>query len=214
MTTQAQTQPKSVTVDAEGDSTMWGYRKQPDGTVIQVPQNPPVLLQQSLRAAVGPSVTVQNNAISGTSLGNRMDGTGGFVQPYATFAAANHADIVIENFALNDTNQYSVEQFQSYLTAFVQQSQQLGRIVVLEEPNPTNVEAFNQLVAQRVAVIDAVAQMYNVPVVKQWDYIQSLPNWQSLLSPDGIHPSDALYAIKAQREESVIAPLVKSLTGG
>jgi lysophospholipase L1-like esterase len=55
-----------------------------------------------------------------------------------------------------------------------------------------------------------VATQMNVPLVTQFDYIQSLPNWQSMLT-DGVHPGDQLYAIKAQREYDVIAPLVKSL---
>lgn len=189
---------------------MWGFRIE-NGKSFQVVGNPPALLQDSLQKQYGATITVQNNAISGSTIGNRMTGTGGFASPYATFAASDKTNIVIENFALNDTNHYDTAQFTSYLTDFVQQSKALGRIVVLEEPNPTASPDFNALIAERVAVINSVAQTYNVPVVKQWDYIQSLPNWQSLLAPDDTHPSDALYAIKAQREADVIAPIVKSL---
>lgn len=205
-------QPRPIVIDAEGDSTMWGFRAQ-NGIAVQVTANPPALLQAALQQQFGPLVKVQDNAIPGMTMANRLEGTAPYSMPYQTWAPSTHANIVIENFALNDdtvTNNESPEMFQNYLLQFVSDSQAAGEIVVLEEPNAcSNCPA---TLVNYVNVIDNVAQQMNLPIVKQYAYTMSLPNWQSMLV-DGIHPDDALYALKAQRELAVIAPIVQSLGG-
>lgn len=86
---------------------------------------------------------------------------------------------------------------------------QTGRTPILEEPNPvcnpiyTNLPAFVNIMRQ-------IAQQQGVTLIQQYDYIASLPNWQSMLV-DCIHPNDALYKIKGDREAAVLAPIVKSI---
>jgi lysophospholipase L1-like esterase len=206
-----QTEQKTVVIDAQGDSTMWGYQKI-NGVVGRTSAPVPALLQSALQAQYGSAVTVNDNAISGTTLGQRMNGQAGFT-PYAQEVTTYKANIVIENFAINDSltwNSESPADFQNYLVSFIAASQAAGRVVVLEEPNPMADPAYNAALALRVQVIDDVAKQMNLPLVKQFDYIQSLPNWKTLLT-DGVHPTDALYAIKAQRELDVVGPIVKSL---
>jgi lysophospholipase L1-like esterase len=206
----AKPQPKAIVIDAEGDSTMWGFRPV-NGGAVQVDGNPPALLQAALQQQFGPLVTVQNNAIPGMTMANRLEGTAPYSQPYSAWATSDHANIVIENFSLNDdtvTNNESPEMFQNYLVQFVSDSQAAGKTVVLEEPNACwNCPA---TLVNYVNVIDSVALQMNLPLVKQYDYTMSLPNWQSMLV-DGIHPNDALYALKAQREADVIGPIVQHL---
>jgi hypothetical protein len=61
-----------------------------------------------------------------------------------------------------------------------------------------------------VTVIDDVAQQRGVALIRQYAYIQTLPNWKAMLA-DGIHPTDALYAIKGQREAAVLGSIVAGL---
>lgn len=65
-------------------------------------------------------------------------------------------------------------------------------------------------VAAYVTVLRNVAQANQVTLIAQYDYIASLPNWQAMLT-DCLHPNDALYAIKAQREAAVLGPMVQAL---
>ncbi|MFL9928017.1 hypothetical protein P0D88_01810 [Paraburkholderia sp. RL18-103-BIB-C] len=58
--------------------------------------------------------------------------------------------------------------------------------------------------------MDNIAQQYNVPLVRQYDHITSLPNWQSHLS-GCFYPDEWLLNIKAQRQAAVLAPLVKTI---
>jgi lysophospholipase L1-like esterase len=76
---------------------------------------------------------------------------------------------------------------------------------VLEEPNPVCVghEALDEL----VAILNQVAREKAVPLVKQYDAIKALPNWQALLT-DCVHPGDELYAFKAAREAEALAQIL------
>jgi acyl-CoA thioesterase I len=201
---------------------MWGQQSNPVlGTAWQTPYNAPALLQQNLQSYVGTCVTVANNAVSGTDLGNRLFGTGndaGLAPPtYQAFLPTTSAQVVLENFALNDANpgnQWNEDPstFQWYLVVFITETVKAGKIPALEEPNPTSIAAWNAVLPTYVNVIDNVAAQYNVPLVKQYDYISSLPNWQSMLI-DGLHPTPALYELKASREATVVLPIVQALMG-
>jgi acyl-CoA thioesterase-1 len=205
-----QAAPKTVVIDAQGDSTMFGTEVI-NGQAVQTARNVPTLLQESLRQTYGSSVTVVNNGVSESTYPQRLQGIAPhYSQSLTDYLKTDSAQIVIGNWALNDAinnQEYSV--FTTYLVEFVNEVRAAGKIPVLEEPNPTTDPARSNLAAY-VYGINYVATQMNVPLVKQFDYIRSLPDWQSMLT-DGIHPSDQMYAIKAQREYDVIAPLVKTL---
>jgi hypothetical protein len=123
------------------------------------------------------------------------------------------SQIIVINWDINDANPNSGEtpaSFEADLLQFVQIAQAAGKVVVLEEPNPVCSTVYAAL-PQYVAVLDQVAAQLALPIVKQYDYIQSLPNWQSYLG-DCVHPADdRLYQIKAQREYAVLSPIVKGM---
>lgn len=206
---------KTVVIDAQGDSTMYGFQTSDNFQKSwQTANNPPALLQAQLQAQFGTVVTVINNGVPGATLGERMDGLAG-VTSYAQQIAAQTAQVVIVNFAINDANPGNAyhetpDQFRNYLIQFIATSQAAGRIVVLEEPNPVTDPTINAAIANMVQVTDQVALQMNLPLVKQYDYILSLPNWQTLLI-DGVHPTDALYEVKEQREADVVLPIVQKL---
>ncbi|WP_433705167.1 SGNH/GDSL hydrolase family protein [Paraburkholderia sacchari] len=66
--------------------------------------------------------------------------------------------------------------------------------------------------ASDVHALRQVAQQYNVPIVAKFDYLQTLPDWKTtLLSEDGVHPTDAGYEAIAEQEAKMLAPIVQSL---
>lgn len=199
--------PKTVVVSAEGDSTMFGLQVV-NGAAVQSSNNAPVELQKLLGSPV------INNGVSATTVCERLSGTVPYKTSLATEIASQDAQIYIGNWAINDSSGASdigepLATYQSCLVEFVTQVRAAGKVVVLEEPNPVVNPRFANL-PQYVAAIDYVATQMNVPLVRQYDYIQTLPNWQSMLT-DGVHPDDPLYLVKAQQEALVLAPIIKSL---
>ncbi|MBU9316521.1 SGNH/GDSL hydrolase family protein [Burkholderia multivorans] len=197
--------PRPVLIDAQGDSTTLGAERV--GTAYrQAPDNEPATVQAILQSKLGPTVTVENHGVSGSLISQRLNGTAPYTAPYVP----GPAQIVVANWALNEAFNPNIEtpdQFRQYLVQFVNDVRAAGKIVVLEEPNPSTQ---TMSLGPYVAAIDSVAIQLNVPVIKQYDYILSLPNWQSMLS-DGTHPTNELYKIKAQRQADVLEPIVRSL---
>ncbi|MEI7296585.1 SGNH/GDSL hydrolase family protein [Paraburkholderia tropica] len=203
---------KPVIIDAEGDSLIWGY----DGTAsngqyIQSPDNPPAIMQAALQDQLGGQITVQNNAIPGARVSQSIAGSSPYTVPFQTRIAQDQsAQIVLADYAINDSYDGSLTQYVSDLTWWVGAVRAAGKIPVLEEPNPVCSATYPNVAQFRAAMV-SVAQSQNVPLIQQWDYILSLPNWQSMLQSDCVHPTDALYKLKAQREAVALEPLVKSM---
>jgi len=197
-----------VQIAMYGDSTMAGATYVNGGYII-TKNNAPADLQIDLQATFGDGVTTKNYGESGTTLAELLDGTDLYTTPFATEITNNPANIIVENFAINDAAHDTPEQFKQNLITFIQLSQAAGKVVVLEEPNPqcdkmTGLQIYPNPLVQ---VIDDTAAEYNLALIKQYDAILAIPGWCSMLS-DGTHPDDALYAIKAQNEASVLAPLL------
>lgn len=205
------TQSKSVqtiTIDAEGDSTMWGLEKDASGQPFQTKNNAPAVLQSVLQGEFSARIVVNNNGVPSASVADSLNGTAPYYSGvFEKRLAVSLAQIVIENYAINDAQRVTTDQFYSNLTTWVERVRMAGKTPVLEEPNPITRPGLPEL-APYVEIIDQVASIQNVPVIRQFDYIQTLPNWQSMLN-DGVHPGDALYAIKAQREAQVLNAIVQ-----
>lgn len=204
-----------------GDSTMAGYTYPngpcgPDGTeacdpstAIVTPDNAPYNMALTLERE-GLSLTVSNNGENGAELADLIAGSQGYTQAWASVVPALHATIVVENFGINDAGRgiETPEVFGQYLSAWVDSVRANGMTPVLEEPNPVCRTGYENLPLY-VSQIDTIAAQKNVPLIGQYAYIQSLPNWQTLLS-DCVHPRPALYEIKGQREAQVVGPLLAS----
>lgn len=216
---QAAKAKQPVSILQLGDSTTWG-QSFTNGTYAQTPNASPVELQIALQLAYGPTVTVTNGGVGSSTLGSQINGTLPNTITLAQVLQGSAAQIVTLNFGINDSAPYGNEtptQFQAYLEQSIDAIRALGKTPVLEEPNPVgvptyagaNATTYSQL-ATYVAVIDAVAAEKNVALVQQYAYVQSLPDWQSMVT-DGVHPNDALYKIKAEREAAIIGPIVASM---
>lgn len=201
----ASTTPKPVLIDAQGDSTMCGY----NGLVCDLVAAPPAVLQGLLQAKLGPDVHVVNNGVPGATLSYDLYGFAGYYQaPIATRLSTSSAQIVIENFALNDAVHSIPSQYRIDLGLWVDTVRAMGKTPVLEEPNPATFDS--PVLDSLVAIIDDVAQEKGVALVQQYQYIKSLPNYKAMMV-DGVHPGPELYAIKAQREADVLLPIVEGL---
>lgn len=201
---------KAVAIDAEGDSLIWGYSgTDAAGNFIQSPNNPPAVMQSALQAQFGAGVTVQNNAITGSQVAQSLNGTSPYTVPFATRLATSQAKIVLADYAANDSVAASIDSYKADLATWIADVRAAGKVPVLEEPNPMCSSEFANLGAFRDAMV-SVAQSQNVLLITQYDYIASLPNWQSMLL-DCIHPDDDLYRIKGEREAAQLASLVHSL---
>lgn len=196
---------KVITIDAEGDSTFVGAHEI-NGTVFISENNPPALLQKKL----GGSATVINNGKGGADVTQALGGIAPrYVDTLATRLASDGAQIVISNFAINDSIRLSQEEYRNGLISWVNAVRNMGRLPILEEPNPTCASNITRL-DEYVGILRDVSAQQNVTLIAQYDYIKTLPNWQSMLW-DCIHPRDSMYEIKAQREYDVIAPIVVTL---
>lgn len=201
---------KPVIIDMEGDSLIWGYSYTTPAGFVQSPNNPPAVVQMLLQTALGPTFTTQNNAISGENVQDSLAGTGGYKIPFATRLATNPANIVLADYSLNDSVLLTQDQYRSGLVVWIAAVRAAGKTPVLEEPNPV-CSAMYPNAAQYRNILVATAAAQNVLLITQWDYVAALPNWQSTLQPDCIHPTDQLYALKAKREADQLQALVKSL---
>lgn len=204
----AQTAPqpvKPIVIDFEGDSTYYGTQVI-NGVTSRTANNPPALIQTML----GTAVTVTNSAAGGATIDMALNGT---APRYTTTLAARlkalKPKLVPSNFGINDSLHESEADYLNDLAVWIATVRAAGATPILEEPNPVCNNIAPNL-DQYVNDLRQVAAQQGVTLIAQYDYIKSLPNWQGMLT-DCVHPTDALYEIKAQREYDVLAPIVKSL---
>lgn len=200
-----------IVIDAEGDSTIYGYQKI-NGEFVQTANSAPVVLQKALRAKFGPTLTVENRGIGGADVKSSVHGLAPFYsQPLANRMSTEPAQIVLANYGINDSRPGNVSEaeYKLALEKWVDDVRAAGKTAVLEEPNPT-CDAKHLNLPSYVAIMRDVALSKQVVLIEQYDRIKSLPDWQSMLT-DCVHPKDGLYAIKAQREADVLVPLIKGM---
>jgi lysophospholipase L1-like esterase len=201
----AQAAPKVIAIDFEGDSTYYGTQVI-NGVTSRTANNPPALVQSMF----GSGVAVTNSAAGGATIDMALNG----VAPrYATTLATRlqtlKPKVVPFNFAINDSLHEAEADYLSGLATWIATVRAAGAVPVLEEPNPVCNNIAPNL-DQYVNDLRQVAAQQGVTLIAQYDYIKSLPNWQAMLT-DCVHPTDALYQIKAQREYAVLAPIVKAM---
>jgi len=174
---------KPVRIEMYGDSTTVGWDFEGKGEPY------------SLQALVPKNVTVVNEGVNGMSAVNLLNGTDGKHLPWVQTMANSRADIVTINFGMNDVITTSLQDYGIYMRQLVDIARQAGKLVVLQQPNPTCAPPRMNLV-QYVRELDGIAQEKGVPIVKQFDLILAMPNWRSLMT-DCIHPDKDKYPIKA-----------------
>jgi hypothetical protein len=185
------------------------------GMPSAVSPNESQTLQTLLQAQFNDTgITVDNHATGGTSssLKNEMLGMDGNGAPFADRIKNSPASIVIESHTLNDAlGGETVDDYRQYLAAWVVAVKAAGKIPVLEESIPVCDGDRPQLAAYVQAMDDAAAA-YNIALISQYAYLQTVPNYCSHLTA-GVDPDAAIYAIKAQREGVIVESLVQDIVG-
>lgn len=213
---------KIVIIESYGDSTTLGAQTI-NGKLTTTPNSEPAQLQDLLQAEFGKNVIVINNGVGGTQAYQLLSGTDGRNRAWTSQMTKSNADIVILNYALNDQMynatptpgmfQETPEVYANIIGWLVQTARNNGKQVALQEPNPTCYQPTVGNLHRFVTALRSESKRMNVPLVAGYDYIQTLPNWKSMLS-DCAHPNDELYGIKARQTFNTIAPMVRSLIGG
>jgi len=125
------------------------------------------------------------------------------------------AKIILLNFATNDARHFhfkdteakyivSPDQYTKVMTELIAIAREEGKQVVLQEPHPICGGAKKWNVAPYVTKLDALARAESLPLARQYQRILQMKEWQSLMSPDCIHPSEKLYRMKAEETYSVL----------
>nr|WP_260854562.1 SGNH/GDSL hydrolase family protein [Paraburkholderia sp. BCC1884] len=215
----AQGPQKQVLIEAYGDSTTLGITCS-DGHCGPQAQNAVAFLQDALQAHHAGQVQVTNYGVGGTMATQLRDGTGNRRAgptaglPWQERLATSSAQIVLINYGINEVmHNQTPEQFYDAETTLVKTARSLGKEPVLQTSNPMPDNRLNARLAAMVAMTRRVATEQQVPLVDQFAYISSLPDWKTQMS-DGAHPRPALYRLKAQQDFLVVDPLVRRLLDG
>jgi hypothetical protein len=205
-----------VNIDVYGDDQITGLAIDQYGFMSMVTPNEPAALQALLRQQFNDTgITVSSHATGGmsSSLYNELRGMDGNGDPFANRIKLSAAHIVIESHTLNDAlGGETLADYRQYLADWVVAVRAAGKLPVLEESGPVCDSDHPQLAAY-VQAMDDAATAYNVPIVKQYEYISSMPGWKSHMTSCMV-PDAYLDSIKAQREADVVGQIVKSLIGG
>jgi hypothetical protein len=178
--------PRVVTVALIGDSTQYGIDGTADLTTMnwwdpraQVPHNPGAELQAMMDKTFGEGwVVVTNYAVPGS---------------YAEMAPKVTADIIAENYGINDMNGGFP------LKVYADDIKATGATIV-ETQFPTVYED-----PREMGYVNTVKGL-GLPVADVYSYIRSLPNWQSYYpNANSAHVTDALYK---SITDNVLAPVV------
>ena len=215
----AQGPQAQVLIEAYGDSTTLGISCN-DGHCGPQAQNAVAYLQDDLQARFGDRVRVTNYGVGNTMATQLRDGTGNRRAgptaglPWQERLAASPAQIVLINYGINEVMQNQTpEQFYTAETTLVKTARARGKQPVLQTANPMPDNRLNARLATMVAMTRRVAAEQQVPLVDQFAYISSLPDWKTLMS-DGAHPKPDLYRLKAEQDCRVVEPLVRRLLDG
>lgn len=196
--------PKSVRIEAYGDSTMWGRDGANPPNQASITQ--PSKAQAVLQAEYGPTVTVSNEGVTGTTAANLVLGTDGKHLPWTQQMANSTAQIVAVNFALNDALpafKESTESYRALMTQIVNTAHTAGKVIFLVEPNAISNTASIPDLPAYVTVMREVAAATNTPIVPNYAYPAN--------TPDGGHPDAATYAAMGERLAAVMSSTVSAM---
>jgi len=169
---------KPVRIQLFGDSTQWGY----DGKTEQPVAQPPVaVLQSAMDARFGRgAVLVTERAVPGTTSAQLLNGTDGRNRPWPREV---DADIVVVNHALNDSHEHvPLATYERQIAALHPTVFETPNAITIDWPAPPYVAAIRQ-----------VASAQHAPVADVDAWMRAQPNWRSLLSDDGLHPTQEGY---------------------
>jgi lysophospholipase L1-like esterase len=217
----AKTSDSRMIIEAYGGSSTAGVMaiRKNNGrlTNIITKDNEMHFLNGFLQKKYGQSIKVINKGQPSAQAIELLNGTYKYKENglWADEMKKSKARLIILNFATNDARHYhfkdakpgyvlSPEQYEKVMTELITIARDNGKQVVLQEPHPLCGKAEKWDVSPYSSKLDSLAKSLSVPVVKQYQRIQDMAGWPSMMSPDCIHPSNELYKIKAEETYKVI----------
>lgn len=182
--------PSATIIDYYGDSTVWGY-KSSVGT--QVTTTVPEQVQGAF-----PTYIVNNMGFNSVSAKEMCENSGDMtafgVGGWEDLMSGRSASHVLFNFCLNDVYEgRSVGDYTYYVNLMVTLAKQYGRKPIIVTPNPVG----NANIAAHVQAMKDVATATGTAVIDVYawalGYMASNAITQAAFTPDGTHPSDAMY---------------------
>jgi len=207
---------EAITLACFGDSTMYGYLVGGATSDVQDPKNPPAALAATM-STLSLVVSVINAAISGSDLEVMLSGgdnVGGltYEQRIAPGGIAASAHVVYCNHGINNCqSNLSIDTYRTDLIRFVQITRQYGKIPVLVTPTPLTVFSNRSTqILMYVNVMREVSVSCNCDLVDNYAYTKASAKkiTETVLVPDGIHPSSDLYY---QCGRNLAIPLVSTV---
>lgn len=196
--------PAPVVIAVIGDSTTWGFSSTPTPGRVAVTE------PQALQANLHGTAIVRNFGINMSTAAVLLQG--GLVTFDSLLAQNRDARIVIINYGINDAFVGDIGAYKRAMRSLITKAQAAGKVVVLEEPNPSCL-ANRATLPQFVAAMDALAVEYKLALIPDYHVIVAMPDWKQAL-PDCLHPTQELYLRKAEEAIRIIEPIVKRLQSG
>lgn len=202
-----------------GSSTQGAMAVRENGKIhpIFIKNNEIGLINQFIKEKYGDGIRVINKGASSSQALDLLNGKYFYKnnKSWREEMKKSPARIILLNFATNDARHFhfrdiepdyrvSPDKYTLVMTQLVNIAREEGKEVILQEPHPICGGGEKWHIAPYVSKLDDVARAESVPLVRQYQRILQMKNWQSLLSPDCIHPSEELYRIKAQETFSVL----------
>jgi acyl-CoA thioesterase I len=191
-----------------GDSTTLGTTMK-SGHHVRSTENTPALIQYMLQDKFGSDVFVENHGVGGATCDDFLN-SGNYVRSsWVREMLRSNADIVVMNVGINDVMRSQTAGFSECYRRLAMITKAFGKTFIIETPNPVDRE-WNANVGALASAERAIAEERGLPLIDHWTTLQAKrDDWKALLS-DGIHPSDAMYELKAASDMRVLAPIVAS----
>jgi lysophospholipase L1-like esterase len=188
-------------IEYYGDSTIWGYQSR---TGERVAKPAPAAFAESLPNAA--RFEVRNEGVNGSTACELLNGTDGRHAPWREQMATSKARYVLVNFAINDQWKHDLASYTGCLRSLARVAQAHGKQMIFETPNPTRDSGPDSLDVY-VNAMRRVALEERVPLIDQYRYLTDRLDGQSptILCPDGLHPSDAVYVMKGRYAAKMFA---------
>ena len=202
-----------------GSSTQGAMAVRENGKVhaIFIKNNEVNLLNQFLAEKYGSGIHIVNKGASSAQAMDLLNGRYFYRKnkSWREEMKRSPARIILLNFATNDARHYhfndiepayrvSPEKYTQVMSQLVSIARQEGKEVIVQEPHPLCGRAEKWDVAPYVTRLERLSRTESVPLVRQYKRILHMKEWRSLMSPDCIHPSEALYRIKAKATFAVL----------
>lgn len=208
---------QNLTLACVGDSTMYGYLVGGATAQTQDPNNPPISLKRTLSHVYGGYTgTVINAAVSGSNMDDLMKTVPSFESRIST-GDLSTASVIYCNMAINNCqSNLSIDEFKQNYFDFVSIVRRYGKVPVIVTPNPINPlfggdPRESTQIDMYAQVMRDVASATGCDLVDNhyWTKQTAKRYAETVLVPDGIHPSTDLYK---QLGRNLAIPLVSANT--